>query len=426
MRICERSMSRPLTIVVGGYIVALPLGGMTWHHLNYLLGLHELGHEVWFLEDSWSYFWPYDPRTKTCSADSSYGREYLRKTFEQTGLPLRYCYYSEFEDKHYGLSREELYALLKRADLLLCVSGVTPMREDRPRPSRTLVIDTDPVFTQLRMEHDKVFGDYYRWFDRAATFGRLIGQADCPIPTHGVNWIPTNQPISLRHWPVRPATSRTFTTIGKWEHSADRHISWRGRDYLSSKGVEWMKLIGLPSALLPLPGRERAGVRVDAVGLTEDAARQAPRPPDAQWQLKLAMQSMDEPTRRRFESAGWQITDGESTSISPESFQQFIADSAGEITVAKEIYTTLPSGWFSDRSAAYLATCRPVVTQDTGFNRWLPTGEGLFSFSSPDEAAAALNTIATDHPAHCRAARALAEAHFDSRKVLGELLERAM
>lgn len=138
------------------------------------------------------------------------------------------------------------------------------------------------------------------------------------------------------------------------------------------------------------------------------------------------MQSMDEPTRRRFESAGWQITDGESTSISPESFQQFIADSAGEITVAKEIYTALPSGWFSDRSAAYLATGRPVVTQDTGFNRWLPTGEGLFSFSSPDEAAAALNTIATDHPAHCRAARALAEAHFDSRKVLGELLERAM
>ena len=109
-------MSSPLTIVVGGYIVGYPLGGMTWHHLNYLLGLHELGHEVWFLEDSGSYSLPYNPITSQISADSSYGRDYLERTFAHYALPLRYCYYSQFEDAHYGLGREELNALLKRAD----------------------------------------------------------------------------------------------------------------------------------------------------------------------------------------------------------------------------------------------------------------------------------------------------------------------
>ncbi len=239
-------MSSPLTIVVGGYIVAYPLGGMTWHHLNYLLGLHELGHEVWFLEDSGSYSYPYNPVTWQSSADSAYGREYLERTFAQYGLPKRYCYYSQFEDAHYGLSEPELNELLKRADLLLCVSGVTPMREDRPRPRRTAVIDTDPIFTQLRMMRDAELLGYYRQFDAVATFGRLIGTPQCNLPTHDMNWIGTNQPIALRHWPVAATESKAFTTIGKWEHTTDRHLEYNGRRYLSSKGVQWMKMLDLP------------------------------------------------------------------------------------------------------------------------------------------------------------------------------------
>jgi len=206
-------MPAPLTIIVGGYIVAYPLGGMTWHHLNYLLGLQELGHEVWFMEDSGSYSYPYNPVTWQSSPDSNYGRAYLENTFAQYGLKPRYCYYSEFDDQHYGLTRDELADLLRRADLLLCVSGVTPVRPDRPRPRRTAVIDTDPVFTQLRMRQDPDFLNYYRQFDAVATFGRLIGTPACPLPTHGFGWIPTNQPIALPHWPVIPASGRAFTTI---------------------------------------------------------------------------------------------------------------------------------------------------------------------------------------------------------------------
>lgn len=380
-----------MTIVVGGYIIGYPLGGMTWHHLNYLLGLHELGHEVWFFEDSGEYALPYNPTTWTCEADSTYGRNYLEQTFRQYGLPLRYCYYSQFEDKHYGLSREELHDLLRRADLLLCVSGVTPIRPERPHPRRVAVVDTDPVFTQLRMGHDSEFIRYYQQFDAVASFGRLIGTPDCPLPTHGIHWIPTNQPVALRHWPVVPTDSRDFTTIGKWEHTADRHVEFNGRKYLSSKGVEWMKLIDLP--------------------------RRVP------WNMVLGMLSVPGEVAAEFQTHGWTIQNPEDATRTCESFQRFIQSSAGEFTVAKEIYAGLPSGWFSDRGSAYLASGRPVVTQDSGFDRWLPTGEGLFSFKSADEAADALNQIAQDYPRHSRAARRIVEEHFDAWKVLTELID---
>jgi len=387
-------MPRPLTIVVGGYIVGYPLGGMTWHHLNYLLGLAELGHEVWFLEDSGSYSYPYNPQTGQCGADSSYGREYLRATFTQFNLPIRFCYYSEFEDRYYGLDREGLSTLLRRADLLLCVSGVTPMRPDRPRARRSVVIDTDPVFTQLRMIHDTDFLAYYRGFDAVATFGRLIGRPDCPLPTHGLDWIGTNQPVALRHWPVTPTVSRAFTTIGKWEHTADRNLEFAGQRYLSSKGVEWMKMIDLP--------------------------RRVP------WTMTMGMLSMPPQTAAQFTDAGWKLVNPEQATASCQTYGDFIRSSAGEFTVAKEIYAGLPSGWFGDRASVYLASGRPVVTQASGFDRWLPTGEGLFSFGTVDQAADALNTIAGDYPRHTAAARRIAEQYMDSAVVLNDLLERVM
>ena len=387
-------MKRPLTIVVGGYIIGYPLGGMTWHHLNYLLGLHELGHEVYFLEDSGSFSLPYNPSTWTCEVDSLYGRNYLQRTFSRYGMPLRYCYYSQFEDTYYGMTGQELTDLLKRADLLICVSGVTPLRPERPKPRKTVVIDTDPVFTQLRMRHDKDFLSYYQQFDAVATFGRLIGTEQCPLPTHGLNWIGTNQPVALRHWPVVPASSRAFTTIGKWEHSSDRNLEYNGRKFHSSKGVEWLKLKALPEKV--------------------------------KWEMTLGMAGMPKPMVADFTTQGWKLTDPEKATLNCENYQRFIADSAGEFTVAKEVYAGLPSGWFSDRSSVYLASGRPVVTQDSGFDRWLPTGEGLFSFRGLEDAAAALNAIDQDYPRHAKAARQIAENYLDSAKVLPELLDKVL
>jgi hypothetical protein len=388
-------MPTPLTIVVGGYIVGYPLGGMTWHHLNFLLGLQALGHEVWFLEDSGEYSLPYNPQVQKCEIDSTFGRHYLEHTFAQYGLPLRYCYYSQFEDRHYGMTRAELDDLLARADLLICVSGVTPLRESRPRPKRTLVIDTDPVYTQLHMSHNAAFAHYYRSFDHVATFGRLIGTDKSPLPTHDFEWIATNQPVSLLHWPAVPRGSADhFTTIGKWEHVASRTVEFQERRYLSSKSVEWMKLIDLPT---------RASVP-----------------------LTIAMESVPGDVRDQFESKGWHFAEAEAATRTCQSFREFVAGSAGEFTVAKQIYAAVPSGWFSDRSACYLATGRPVVTQSSGFEHWLPVGEGLFAFATSDQAANALNQISMDPDRHSGAARAIAERYFDSRLVLGKLLDAVM
>lgn len=387
-------MPKPLVIVVGGYIVGFPVGGMTWHHLNYLIGLHELGHEVYFLEDSGRFALPYNPITWTSEADSKYGRTYLERTFDEVGLPRRYCYYSEFEDQHYGMSQQQLNELLSRADLFLSVSGVTPLRKSRPRARRMAIIDTDPVFTQLRMRHDAEFLGHFKAFDACATFGRLIGTEKSPLPTHDIPWIPTNQPIALSHWPCLPATSSAFTTIGKWGHAADRNVEFSGREFSSSKSIEWMKMMDLP--------------------------RRVKSP------LSLGMGDLPRDMIQQFQAHGWQLADADQASISTASYRSFIQDSAAEFTVSKGIYAGLPSGWFSDRSAAYLATGRPVVTQHSGFDQWLPTGQGLFSYQTLDEAAAAINTIAEDYPRHAAAARRIAEQHFDSAKVLTELLDRVL
>lgn len=413
-----------MRIIVTGYIVGYPLGGMTWHHLNYLLGFAELGHEVIFYEDSGEWLQPYDPSNNTCSDDPSYGIGYLTETFAFEGLNAKWCYHSQLQNRYYGLSRDEWMKVVDGADLVLCVSGVTPWREEFAKAKRTCVIDTDPVFTQLRMRHDESFLNYYKLFDRVATFGRLIGTPDCPLPTAGLEWIGTNQPIAMPHWPfsappleggvgggvtglgqatrefqatphpalpLKGGGGSPFSTIGKWEHTSDRNFEYEGKSYASSKGVEWMKLLDLPRRV-SLP-------------------------------MEMAMASMPEETKRTFESHGWRFTDPTLASISTNAYRAFIQSRAGEFTVAKQIYAGLPSGWFSDRSAAFLASGRPVITQSSGFEKWLPTGEGLFSFATIDDAQAALDAVASDPSKHAHAARAIAEEHFDARRVLTRLLD---
>ena len=386
-----------LRIIVTGYIVGYPLGGMTWHHLNYLLGFAELGHEVIFYEDSGQWLQPYDPSNNTCSDDPSYGIGYLTEAFAYEGLEAKWCYHSELQGRYYGLSRDEWMNAVDGADLVLCVSGVTPWRDEFAKAKRRCVIDTDPVFTQLRMRHDESFLNYYKQFDRIATFGKLIGTPDCPLPTAGLKWVGTNQPIAMPHWPFIPPPPQggrrmPFSTIGKWEHTSDRNFEYDGKSYASSKGIEWMKLLDLP--------------------------RRVSMP------LEMAMASMPDETKRTFESHGWRFTDPTIASISTNAYRDFIQSRSGEFTVAKQIYAGLPSGWFSDRSAAFLASGRPVITQSSGFEKWLPTGEGLFSFASIDEAQAALESISADYPTHARAARQIAEEHFDASKVLSTLLDR--
>lgn len=385
-----------MKIVVAGYIVGYPLGGMTWHHLNYVLGLAAMGHDVTYLEDG-AHLPPYDPMTENTGI-ATYGLKYLRQTLEMYGhadLPWHYRFGHVAE----GLTIEEMHRRLRDADLLVCVSGVTPL-DWYDRPKRTLIIDTDPVFTQLRMANDASFRNYYKSFTHAATFGKLIGTPDSPLPTHGIDWIPTCQPVMQQFWPALPmppgipSDDLQFTTIGKWEHAASRTVEFDGRQFASTKAGEWVKLLALPGK--------------------------------TQWKLRLAMDKLPPITRHSFVANGWEFESPFEASRDPRAFRNFIESSAGELTVAKQIYVDLPSGWFSDRSACYLMCGRPVVTQSSGFEKWLPTGAGLFAFKTIDEAAAALETIHVDHQLHCKAARRIAEEHFDSQKVLQALLDRVM
>jgi hypothetical protein len=379
-----------MKIVVGGYIVGYPLGGMTWHHLNYLLGLVELGHDVVYLEDG-AYLSPFDPTTGL-NGDATFGLDYLRQTFDHYRLRIPFHY--RFGSVSAGLSSDEIQDRLKQADLFIAVSGITPTSW-YAMPRRTLVIDTDPVFTQLRMQADGDFAAYFKSFTHAATFGRLIAddsKRPADLPTGGVDWIPTQQPVSLHHWPMMsPRHGAVLSTVGKWEHASDRVVKLGDRSILSNKSVEYDKLLNLPA---------RAGVTIE-----------------------MRMASMPAEVATRYEQHGWRLADAYEATRTCRSYHDYIHRSLGEFTVVKQLYSAVPSGWFSDRSACFLATGRPVITQRSGFEQWLPTGEGLLAFDTLDEAADAVRRVVADPRRHSSAARGIAERYFDARVVLSNLLE---
>ena len=396
-------MPRPLNIIVGGYIVGLPLAGMTWHHLHYLLGLERLGHRVTFLEDSGGWSTPYNPVTLESTPDPTYGIDYLKRCFAQVGFGGRWAYVSRLVEPGrrttFGMTDAELDQLFARADLYIAVSGVTPWDDERPPPQRTLGIDTDPVFTQGRMTHDAAFADYWRRFDLLTSFGTRLGQPDCDVPTHGLHWEPTRQPVVLDQWPLTPLKpGAAWNTLGRWEHEDSRHVEVAGRKLLSSKRPGWEKVAALPARV---PG---------------------PR-------LRMAMSQIDGEERDRYAGSGWSFDDPTAISLSLDTYGQFIRDSLGEFTPCKQIYSDLPSGWFSDRAACFLASGRPVVTQSSGFEAGplaLPTGEGLFSWRDASEAANGLRAVSQDVSRHSAAARAIAKTHLDHRVTLAPLLGFAM
>jgi hypothetical protein len=190
---------------------------------------------------------------------------------------------------------------------------------------------------------------------------------------------------------VGPASADVgcFTTIASWQQTG-KDLEWNGQVYTWSKHLEFLKFIDLPG---------RSG-----------------------QEFELALACGDAQAVRRLEAHGWRVRDALSLSRDPLPYREFITGSRGEFTVAKDQNIRLRSGWFSDRSACYLAAGRPVLTQDTGFGNVLPVGEGLFAFDSMESALAALEAIRSDYPRHRRAARAVAEECFGAEKVLKDVL----
>ena len=387
-------LSRPtperLRVVVLGYLVRGPFGGMAWHHLQYVVGLARLGHDVMFVEDSDDYESCYDPERGVLGTDPSYGLRFAAAAFGRLGLGESWAYFDAHTGRWLGPGSGRVLEFCSTADLLLNVSGVTPLRPWVLEIPTRVLIDTDPVFTQIRHLMDPAARRSAEQHTAFFTFGEVIPGGGSEAPNDGLPWQSTRQPVVLDTWPVTPGPpGGKFTTVMQWD-------SYPSREY----------------------GGRRFGMKSDSFGPYLDLPRRAA------GAFELALGSASAP-REALRARGWSVVDPLAPTRDPWTYQDYIRSSKAEFGVAKHGYVAGRSGWFSERSAGYLASGRPVIAQDTGFSDILPIGDGLLAFNDPEEAAAAVDAVNRRYAHHCRAARALADAYFDSDLILTRLIEAA-
>ena len=385
-----RAPSERLRILVLPYLVRGPLGGMAWHHLHYVLGLIQLGHDAYLLEDSEDYPACYDPQANVMTEDPGYGLRFAAAACERLGVGDRWAYHDAHTETWLGPCAERALRLCASADVLIGFAGVTPLRPWLADVPVRILIDTDPAFTQVRHLSDPAALTESRRFNAFFSFAENIGAASCEVPDDGLAWQTTRQPVALDRWMPTPGPpDGPFTTVMQWDSYPPREHD--GRRYaMKSESFE---------PYLDLPSR------------TDQA-------------LELSVGSATAP-RSLLAARGWRLRDPRDPTRDPWIYQDYIRASKGEFSVAKHGYVATRSGWFSERSACYLASGRPALVQDTGFSQHLPSGEGLLAFSSPEEALDGIGRIDADYPSHCRAARRVAEEHLDARRVLPALLERS-
>lgn len=383
--------SSPRKIVVLGMMSKIPVAGVVWQTLHYLLGLRGLGFEPYYVEAH-----ARAPSMLTASAEddgAALAAAFIDGVMRRFDLSERWAYQALHDDgRCYGMSERGLLALYDSAELIVNLHGGTAPRPEHSRTGRLVYLETDPV--QLQVELAQGVAETIEFLEQHCaffTFGENWGAPDCGLePTARFDFRPTRQPVCLELWPVQEQTAPRFTTIGNWRQSW-RDVTLDGRTYTWSKHVEFEKFLPLPR----VTGRD----------------------------FELALSAYDDADKRLLAEHGWRVTEAAAISGDLDRYRSYISGSQAEFTVAKEQNVLLRSGWFSDRSATYLAAGRPVVTQETGFSNVLPTGRGLHAFSTLDQAAAAVEAICAD-PARARAdAREIARERFSSEVVLRELLD---
>jgi hypothetical protein len=388
-----------LRIIIGGMVGQFPLGGVAWDYLHYVLALHELGHEVYYDENTNS--WPYDPVKQEPTSDGTFAANFLDAFFSHYCPELRtHWHFNLLTQDSYGMTREQFAEIAGTADVYLNVSGVCILPEKLNPRCKKVFLDTDPGFNQIGLLRllEKEGPQCQRYLDVARhdvflTYAENINAPDCHLPSLGFNWIPTRPVVSLGPWEwcrkVDPK-DQAFTTVMTLDLSASFDcLIYEDRKY-SDKRAEFEKFIHLPSqtkaVLRPAIGRHS--------GLDH------------------------------FRSNGWQVTPAYAVSDTPGRYQEFIADSYGEWSIAKNTYTGPKTGWFSTRTCCYLASGRPAVLQDTAWSRYLPAGKGLLAFETMEQAAAGLDAVISDYSQHQQAAYAIAHEYLSPQAVLVPALER--
>ena len=383
-------------IVVMGFMGSMPIAGVVWQHIHYVVGLQRLGHDVYFIEDSARL--PYNPETFEVTDEFNYAAKVLDRLARDFDFKNRWAYCARYlpGNPTAGFSLKKIRQLYRDADAILNVCGTQEFNDDLLVSDRILYIESDPGVEQIKIDKGvKSTVEYLRRHRALFTFGENIGTKDFPVPLHGFKWLPTRQPVVTDLWKTTRSPSRAavFTTVANWSTSGLKDIAWRGKKYLWSKSREFLRFVGAP---------KKSGER-----------------------FELATNIKDAPTRAKFDRQGWRFRSPDDLSADYRLYRQYIRRSKGEFTVAKDQYIRLDTGWFSDRSGCYLAAGRPVITQETGFSKIFGKCDGLFAFGSLGEIAEAVKTINADYARHSRGARAVAREFFEAEKVLKSLLERA-
>jgi hypothetical protein len=365
----------PAALVAGALAVKPGNGGNAWTRLSFARGLERLGFEVCFVE-----------QLEHPSAESN---AYFDRVCEQFDLRAALI----GDDGVRGLGWDELLAFAEGADLLVNVGGHLTLEPLKRAPRRKVFVDDDPGYTQFWHAAGGLgerLTDHDAWF----SYGASVGRPGCTIPAGGIDWRATRPPVVLDDWPVaRSCAAERFTTVASWRGAYGR-VQHEGHLY-GQKAHEFRKVATLP---------RRAA---------------------AEFELALDIHEADDTDRTLLGTHGWKLVDPREVAFDPLAFRDYVQRSDAEFSVAQGIYVETRSGWFSDRTVRYLASGKPALVQDTGFDDALPVGEGLLSFRTTDEAVAAVEAIADNYEQHSEAARALAETYFDSDLVLQRLLEEA-
>ena len=400
---------KSLNIIVVGTLAADPYAGMAWMNMQFVLGLIRLGHSVYYFEISST--WPYNPLLKVRVDNTGYSIPYLKKVVESFGIGERWAYRSSFSKNKewFGLSKTKAEDLLANADLVFNVSGATRIKKEGLKTGRLVYYGTDPVYHEIRYAQGvqdtvKIVDEH----DDIVTYGENIGNPDCPIPALPRLRSKTRQPVLTDLWKNGEPLKKEFTTVGNWKQGG-RDIEFNGETYYWSKHHEFLKFIDLPKRIdqplefacnlaKPENIKHGTGTKVPTYGIVS-----------GEYDLLT--------------SNGWKLVDAPAFTTDPWPYREYIMSSRGEFSFAKDQNIRLRSGWFSERSACYLAAGRPVITQDTGFGISLPTGEGLFAFNTMEDIITAFDAVNSDYNKHSRAARDIAETYFKAETVLAKLLK---
>jgi len=367
-----------------------------WQHVHYILGLQRLGHEVFYIEDSTAH--PYHPLIGDYVADWSYTAEAMPRLARRFGFEDHWGFRARYLDDRptAGLSGTRIDELYRDADALINVCGEQELHDDVLQCRRLIYIESDPGKEQCLIDTnpETAIRDTLSKYHAVFTFGENIGTEHFPVPLHGIRWMPTRQPVVTDCWKTDrpPPEGAVFTSVANW-NTKGKDIEWRGDKYIWSKAREFLRFIDAPGAI---------GEPVE-----------------------MATNIQDAETRDQLTSKGWTIADAAPISIDADGYVEYVRASKGEFTVAKDQYVRLNTGWFSDRTACYLAAGRPVITQETGFTRLYGGSAGLFAFRTLEDVAVAARQIRADYAMQSRAAFEVAAEHFEATKVLASLLERA-